>query len=191
MKEETPDIIAEINQQMNEIKSKLKYLIFEPTTVIHSNKNKQFMERIKNTTKYLSNNRKIIYDITFLKLYNFDYRIPGGCLAINDWLVKIDRYAHIDQPDSFLKILEEPAPKIKGRCFYLDDVLYLENVSLSQLDRIRDLLLTQRNDGTMWFEVLKIVDLSGNETLFLPSYKAIINHGIQQAEEKRRSKNIS
>jgi len=144
----------------------------EPVNVILHDKSKNYMERIIGTTKYLAHNKKIIYDTLFLKLYNFDKRIPEGCFAVGGWLLKIEQWAHIDRPARFLEVLDSPPPKCVGTRFYLDDILYMDNVPFRDADGIRNNLLLQRSDGIIWFEVLKIVDPSGNETLFLPSKKA-------------------
>jgi hypothetical protein len=138
------------------------------------------MERIIGTTKYLTHTKKVIYDLVFLRLYNFDKRIPEGCIAVNDWLLKIDNWAHIDSPARFLQVLKSPAAESVGTRFYLDDILYMDNVPFKLAEDIRNVLLTERNDGTVWFDVLKIIDPSGNETLFLPSKKAIKTRKLQQ-----------
>ncbi len=148
----------------------------EAVTVIQSDGSRLYMERIIGTTKYLAHNRKVIYDVSFLNLYNYNLRIPAGCIAIKDWLMKIDGYAHIEHPSSFLKLLDKPAPKVRGTRFYLDNKLYAENVPFGKADAIRNDLLQQRNDGIMWFEVLTIIDPSGNETKFYPSKKALKAH---------------
>jgi hypothetical protein len=148
----------------------------EPVTAIHHGGQKQFMERIKGTTKYLSSARKIIYDVTFLTLYNHDLKIPEGCIALENMLLKIEGWAHIDHIDSFLKILDRPPVAGVGTRIYLDHELFMDNVPFIKSDAIRDELLTQRNDGTRWFDVLRVIDPSGNETQFLPSRKAIRLH---------------
>ncbi len=155
----------------------------EPVTAVHPRGAKQFMERIVGTTKYLSNMKKIIYDVSFLDLYNFDGKIIEGCFAIDGFLYKIDAWAHIESPERFLEILDKETTSARGICFYLDDILYMQNVLPKKYDAVRDDLLRQRNDGIMWFNCLKIVDTAGNQTLFYPSAKAlkVHHHAIQMA----------
>jgi len=170
-----------------QIKNRLMVLETEPVTAVHPRGMKQFMERVVGTTKYLSNMKKIIYDVSFLDLYNFDGKIIDGCFAIDGFLYKIDNWAHIDFPERFLEILDKESPKTKGVCFYLDNKLYLDNVPFIKCDPIRDDLLRQRTDGFMWFEVLKIVDTAGNSTSFFPSIKArrLHNESLKKAEKPR------
>jgi len=144
----------------------------EPVTAIHPKGVKIFMERIIGTIKYLSNNRKILYDVSFISLYNYNNKIIDGCFAIDGFVYKIDAWASIDFPDRFLQILDKNVPECRGICFYLDNKLYAENVPFLKCDDMQDHLLTQRNDGLMWFNKLKIVDKSGNKTVFYPSIKA-------------------
>ena len=70
------------------------------------------------------------------------------------------------------EILDTLQPKTKGTCFYLDNILYMDNVPFIHAEGIRDVLLRERTDGTLWFDILKIVDPSGNETKFYPSKRA-------------------
>lgn len=168
----------------------------EPLTALFHDGSKIYMERIIGTTKYLTHTKKVIYDLVFLKLYNFDKRIPEGCIAVNDWLLKIDDWAHIDSPARFLQVLKSPAAESVGTRFYLDDILYMDNVPFKLAEDIRNVLLLERNDGTVWFDVLKIVDPSGNETLFLPSKKAQRIHQEQyligkMAEILKKKKHVS
>jgi hypothetical protein len=52
----------------------------------------------------------------------------------------------------------------------------MEGIPFNKSDKIRNHLLLQRNDGLMWFDILKVVDPSDNVTLFLPSKAAIRKH---------------
>lgn len=167
------DLIQQLKNRVNALYSKDKRVSkLEPLTVIFHDGHKQFMERVVKTTHYLSNNRKVIYDLAFLNLYNHNLRIPEGCLAVGNWLLKIERCATLDNPELFTEILDMPEFPTKGTCFYLDNLLYMDNIPFRHAEAIRDILLTQRNDGTLWFDVLKIVDPSGNKTLFYPSKRA-------------------
>jgi hypothetical protein len=149
-----------------------RFIDVEPVNAIYPKDVKIFMERIVGTTKYLSNNRKILYDVSFIDLYEYNNKILEGCFAIDKYIYKIDAWASINFPEKFLRILDKKIPESKGICIYLDNKIYAENVPFLKCDDMRDDLLIQRNDGLMWFEVLKIVDKSGNKTLFYPSKQA-------------------
>lgn len=152
----------------------------EAVTVTFHGGAKQFMERIHGTTKYLAQARKVIYDFSFLNLYNYNPRkIPEGCVALCDWLLKIDGWAHIDHPESFKKIMDDNKKLCRGTKIYLDAKLYMGNIPFMRADAIRDQLLWDRTDGIKWFNVLTITDPSGNKTQFLPSLKAIRIHKQQ------------
>jgi len=127
---------------------------------------KLFMERIHASSKYLSHLRKIIYDVEFENVYYHNGKVPENCFVIDNQILRIENQATIEQPDKFLEILNRIIPEPKGICFYLDDVLYLQNVQSSKSDGIRNLILNQRHDGLILFDVLKIIDSSGNVTEF-------------------------
>jgi hypothetical protein len=165
--------ISEADGRLIQLKSEILTLVVEPVEAIHSNGSRQYMERIIGTTKYLSNFKKMIYDVAFLKLYNHDLKIPEGCMAIDNFLYKIEKWAHLDHADSFADILHAEAPKTKGTCFYLDGKLVQSNVPLLKNDDLRDYYLGLRNTGEMWFDKLVIIDPSGNHTEYLPSKKAL------------------
>ena len=148
----------------------------EQVTVIHPKGARQFMEWIVGTTKYLSNRRMVIYDVSFLSLYNHDEKILDGCFAVDNFLYKIDQWAHVDSPERFEEVLQSTVPESMGTCIYLDDALYMSNVTFGKRDGIISHLLTQRNDGLMWFNVLRVIDGSKNVTCFYPSKKAITVH---------------
>jgi hypothetical protein len=148
-----------------------------PVTVIHTGGVKQHMDWIVGTTKYLSNLKKVIYDVSFLKLYSHNPdKILDGCFVRDNFLLKIDEWCHIDDPEHFLRILERNGHKPRGQKIYLDNNLYMEGLPFNKSDKIRNHLLRQRSDGLMWFDILKIVDPSDNVTLFLPSKAAIRKH---------------
>lgn len=148
----------------------------EEVTVIHPKNVRQFMEWIVGSTKYLSNRRMVIYNVSFLGLYNHDGKILDGCFAIDNFLYRIDQWAHRDNPERFEEILQSTVPEGVGTRIYLDDKLYMSNVSFGKRDGIISDLLTQRNDEIMWFNILKLIDASGNTTCFYPSKKAIKAH---------------
>jgi hypothetical protein len=166
-------LIQQLKNRLNALYSKdKKHNQLEPLTVIFHDCHRQGMERIIKTSHYLSNNRKVIYDLGFLSLYNHNLKIPEGCLAVGNWLLRIERTCSIENPEYFMEILDTPQPLAKGTCFYLDNILYMDNVPFVHAEGIRNVLLKERADGIVWFEVLKIVDPSGNKTLFYPSKKA-------------------
>jgi hypothetical protein len=158
------------NPILQEIKNKLLWLKennkLEPVKATLPDGSKLFMERIECTTHYLSHLRKIIYDVAFQNLYYHNSKVPQDCIAVGDMLLRVEETTSIEFPEAFLAILNKPKGKCRGMRFYLDEVLYLENVNFLRADSIRDNILQQRCDGTMIFDVLKIVDPSGNTTEF-------------------------
>lgn len=156
-----------------------------PVTVIHPDGVKQHMEWIIGTTKYLSNLKKIIYDTTFLQLYSGNpNKILEGCFVVDNYILKIEKWCHIDDYDKFLKILENKEIKTRGTRLYLDNDLYMGNIPFKDQDKIRNHLLEQRRDGTMWFDVLKIIDPSDNVTYFYPSKTALKNRHVDEKPKK-------
>jgi hypothetical protein len=154
---------------LQEIMNKLVELKLEPVSATMHAGNRLFMERIQGTTKYLSNNKTMIYDVDFADTYNHSGRIPKDHFVVGDYLLKVEKWAHIDNPEEFLAILNLEIPKAPGTCFYLDGKLFLENVSFARMPLIRDQLLRDREDGDMIFHCLKIVDVGGNTTEFWAS----------------------
>jgi hypothetical protein len=151
----------------------------QPVTAVFPNNQKIFMERIYGTTKYLAHNRKVIYDVSFKDLYNMG-KIANSCFAVDHFLYNIDAWASIEEPDQFKKILLSPLPLSRGTRFYLDDELFMENVSFIKADMIRNELIWERRAGTRWFNVLKIIDPSGNETLFFPPARVSLQHKMKE-----------
>lgn len=165
----------------NELKTRLMVLETEAVTAKHPKGGKQHMDWIVGTTKYLSNLKKIIYDVSFLSLYTSDNRIPDGCFAVDQFVYKIDNWAYIDSPERFKEVLEASVPPINGTAIYLDNVLYLKgHMSFAKFDAIRNEILRKRTDGEIWFECMKCIDPNKNETLFLPSRKAKRKHMDQE-----------
>jgi hypothetical protein len=162
----------------------------EPINAILSNGTRLAMERIDCTTHYLSSLRKVIYDVTFENLYCHNCKVPENCIAVGDFILRIEESAHIEQTDAFLAILNKPRGKCRGTKFYLDDVLYLDNVNFLRSDSIRDNILLQRQQGTMVFDVLKILDPSGNTTEFLAS-KAVQKRMAEAKEAIRANMMIN
>ena len=160
------------NPVLQEIKTKLLWLKenkkLEPVKATIHGGSKLFMERIEGTTHYLAHAKKLIFDLKFENLYFHNSKVPENCVAV-DMVLRIENSASIDLPEDFLAILNQPKAKSRGTKFYLDDILYLENVNFLRADSIRDNILQQRHDGTMVFDALKIVDRSGNTTEFLAS----------------------
>lgn len=174
---------------VNGIVNRLAVLNTQPVIVIHPNGAKQHMDWIVGTTKYLSNMKKIIYDTTYLQPYNCNpKKIIDGCFAVDSHVVKIVEWCHIDDADHFIRILDTKVKEPKGTCFYLDGKLYMEDVPFIKADRIRNNLLTQRVDGTMWFDVLTVVDPVGNKTHFYPSKNVKLKHDLQVKNEAERKK---
>jgi len=159
------------------------YLHIFHFTVIYSNGKRYFIEWIKGTTKCFSHNRTIIYDVSFLQLYRYNEKIPEGCFACNQWICKIDKQTHINNPAVFLAILDYTYPQREGTRYYLDNKLYMKNVPFRQADKIRNDLLYQRKDGLLWFKCLTIVDPAGNKTWFYPSIKVQIFHEVDKKEK--------
>lgn len=160
----------------NDLKNRLMVLRTEPVTATHPKGIKQHMDWIVGTTKYLSNLKKIIYDVSFLRLYMHDNKIPEACLAIDNFLYKVDQWAHLDFPERFKEILDKEGPKVHGARIYLDDILYADNIPFKHFENIRNYLLRERTDGAIWFDVMKCVDPAGNVSLFLPSKATIKMH---------------
>jgi hypothetical protein len=157
----------------DEIKNKLIRLEYdkklEPVNAILPNGQRLFMERIQCTTHYLSAMRKVIMDVTFENLYCHDCKVPENCIVVGDMLLRVEESTHIDDPEKFMAILDKPKGKCRGTKFYLDDVLYLDNVNFMKADELRDDILHKRQAGTMIFNILKILDPSGNTTEFIAS----------------------
>lgn len=151
------------------IMDKLVRIKLDPVSATMHAGNRLFMERITGTTKYLSNNKAMIYDVTFADTWDHSGRIPEDHFVVDNYLLRVEGWSHIDNPEKFLEILESTVPKTPGTCFYLDNVLFLDNVKFINADRIRNQLLRDRADGDMNFHVLKIVDVGGNVTEFYAS----------------------
>jgi hypothetical protein len=161
------NVSKEDNQLIDQIVKKLHYCLLEPITAKLSGGSSLFMERIIGSTHYLSNNRKMIYDVCFADLYLHDGRIPQNHLAIENMLLKVEDWCHIDNADKFLMILSKENESPKGMQFFIDDVLYISNVPFSKSESMRNELLRLRNDGIIdYFSVLKVKDPSGNITEF-------------------------
>lgn len=163
MKTDENPVVQDIKYKLARLEFKLK---IEPVSVRIHGGTKLFMERIIGTTKYLSHLRKVIYDIRFKKLYYHNNNIPQNFIAVNNWLLEIENQAHIEVPEKFLEILDRPEPIPTDIQFYLDGILYLHNVPSLKADDIKNDLLKQRHNGTMIYDVLKMVDLTGNITEF-------------------------
>jgi hypothetical protein len=159
-------------ETVEKIAEKIKYMVFNkqlsPVSAVFADKTKLFMERINGTTLYLSNMRKILYDLSFADIYNFDGRIPKAHIVIDTTLYKIDDWCHIENCEKFLSLLDRDISTSHGTCIYLDDVLHASNISFLTLSEIRNDLLHSRNSGDMHFKCLKVVDASGHVTLFEP-----------------------
>jgi hypothetical protein len=138
----------------------------EPANVFISKDHKIFMEVIAGSTKFLSHMRKVIYDITLEGMYYHNGKIPSGCFAMDNYLYKVESQANIEEPEKFLEILNKKCTRKTGIQFYLDGILYMDDVPFAAADRRRDVLLHQRQDGLMLFDVLKIIDRAGNATEF-------------------------
>jgi hypothetical protein len=113
--------------------------------------------------------KKQLWDVTFENLYCHNCKVPVDCIVVGDMLLRVEKLTYIEFPDDFLALLNKPKGKCRGTKFYLDEILYLSNVSFIRADSIRDEILKQRQDGTMVFDILKIVDPSGNTTEFIAS----------------------
>ena len=161
------------NPLLGVIRHKLFQLEFnkklEPVNAILPGGGRMFMERIQCTTHYLSAMRKVIMDVTFENLYFHDGKVPENCIVVGDTLLRVEESTHIDDPEKFMAILDKPKGKCRGTKFYLDDVLFADNVNFMKADELRDDILHQRQAGTMIFDILKILDPSGNTTEFLAS----------------------
>ena len=164
------------NPAMREITAKIIRLEFEQKlepvkATVHGN-TKLFMERINGTSKYLSHLRKVIYDVKFENTYHYDGKVPVNCFAVDGMILRIEDQAcvGVQFPDGdfekFLEILNRPNPVPTGTRIYLDKILYMDNVPFLRADSIRNNLLQQRKDGLMCYQVLKIIDPSGNTTEF-------------------------
>jgi hypothetical protein len=158
------------NPLLDKIKDRLARFEFhkelEPVKTTLPGGTKLFMERIKGTTKYLSHLRKMIYDVVFVNTYYHNGKIPVNHLVVDNILLKIEAMADIYCPEKFLEIMNNTVVCPRGCRFYLDDVLYMKDVPFLKADKIRDNLLQQRHDGTMIYDILKIIDPSGNTTEF-------------------------
>jgi hypothetical protein len=142
---------------------------FEPMDAIMDTKNKMFMEWIVGTDRFVSNLRKVIYELSFADIYYHDKKIPCGHIAMGEYLYKIERSATLGEPELFLEILTKIQSTTCGTRFYLDGILYKDNVPFTSADRLRNNLLQQRCDCTKIFQCLTIIDPSGNITQFLAS----------------------
>ena len=179
------------NPVIQEILNKLALLDYnkqiEPMKATLPGGKKLFMERINGSSKYLSHLRKRIYDVKFEKCYYHDGKIPENCFAINNEILRIEEQVGIGVqfsngiPERFLEILNKLQPESQGIRIFLDDVLYMSNVPFLKSDRVRDEILYQRHNGTMIYDVLKVVDPSGNVTKFYAS------PAVQKRMERARS----
>ena len=181
------------NPVLQEIKTKLLWLKenkkLQPVTAILHDGSRVEWERIEGTSHYLSHGRKQIWDVTFENLYCHNCKVPENCVAVADMVLRVEESTGIEFPDAFLAILNRPKGKCRGTKFYLDEVLYLENVNFIRADSIRDNILLQRQQGTMVFDILKIVDPSGNTTEFIASM-AVQKRMAEAKEVVRMSKMI-
>jgi len=157
------------NLALKEIIKKLASYKYDPVDAVIHGGNKFFMENIVGTTKYLSNAGKVIYDLMFADLYYHDKKVPLNHVAIGEYLYKIEACVNLDDPEKFLGVLNFQLIYTQGTKFYLDNVLYAENMPFTREDKFRDLLLEQRWDGTLFYHCLKIVDPAGNTTEFWAS----------------------
>jgi hypothetical protein len=161
------------NPILGAIRTKLFWLKenkkLEPVNAILPGGGRMYMERIHGTTHYLSAMQKVIMDVTFENLYFHDGKVPENCIVVGDTLLRVEESTHIDDPEKFMAILDKPKGKCRGTKFFLDDTLYAENVNFLKADEIRDDLLFKRQKGVMIFDILKILDPSGNTTEFLAS----------------------
>lgn len=163
------------NPVIQEIMDKLALLDFHKQ-IEHLNAtlpggNKLFMERINGSSKYLSHLRKVIYDVRFENCYYHNGKVPENCFAIGNEILRIEDEACVGIvipyfPEKFLEILNRPQPASQGMRFYLDGVLYMKNVPFLKSDRIRDEILHHRHGGTLIYDILKVIDPSGNTTEF-------------------------
>ena len=148
---------------------------------------KTYMERIIGTSKYLSNKRRIIFDVKFADLYyHTDKKIPDNHFVVGNHLYLIESVAYIDEGEKFLEILEKPMPKGSGTKIYLDGQLYMDEIKFMKVEAIRDQLLHERQDLIRWFDVMKIIDPSGNVTEFLPSEHLKIMHSVAEGLKKTK-----
>ena len=165
------------NPVIQEIFDKLALLEFnkqiEPLKATLHGGNKLFIERINGSSKYLSHLRKVIYDVKFENCYYHDGKVPEGCFAIGNEILRIEEQTGVgiqfpedSNPELFLEILNRPNPKPVGMRFFLDGTLYMQNVPFLRSNTIRDEILIARHKGTMIFDVLKVIDPSGNVTEF-------------------------
>ena len=138
----------------------------EGVTARLSGNTTMFMDRIKDTTLYLSNNRKMIYDVAFVESYTHTGKIPANHLVVGNMLLIVEDWAHIDNTDKFLSILLRKPADSSGTRIYLDGVLYASNIPFLQSEKMRNDLIHRRNDGEIKFTILKVVDPSGNTTEF-------------------------
>ena len=149
-----------------EILCRLARLTIEPVKATLPDGSKLFMERINGSTKFLSHMRKVIYDVAFENTYYHSGKIPQGRFIIDNMIYKIEESSDTSDPERFIQLLEKVMPKPHGMRFYLDETLYLENVSFMRSDIVRDDILKARKDGPMLFDVLRIIDPSNNITEF-------------------------
>jgi hypothetical protein len=185
-KNENP-VMQEINQKLLWLKENKK---LTPVTATLHDGSKLFMERIECTTHYLSHMKKQIWDVTFENLYCHDCKVPDNCIAVEDMVLRVEESTHIEDAEHFLAVLNKSKGKCRGTKFYLDEVLYLDRVNFLRADSIRDEILIQRHKGTMAFNILKIVDPSGNTTEFIAS-PAVQKRMAEAKEVVRMSKMIN
>ena len=170
-------MIKSDNPVVQEITTKLIRLEYEQKiepvkTTVHGG-TKLFMERISGSSLYLSHLRKVIYDVKFENTYYHNNKVPENCFAVDNMILRIEDQACVgiqfpfdSDPEKFLEILSRPIPVSKGTRIYLDHVLYMDNVPFARADSIRNNLLQQRKEGTLVYQVLRIINQSGNVTEF-------------------------
>jgi hypothetical protein len=168
------DVPKEMTKTMISIQHKLfvmaekKPILLDPVSAIIHGGTKLFMERIIGTTHFLSNNRKIIYDVAFADVYIYDGKIPQNHFVVDHMLLKIEDWCHIDEEEKFLNLLNKEIVPGQGMRFFIDDVLYCSNVPFMKAETLRNELLKARNIGDrVYFKVLKVIDPSGNVAEFI------------------------
>ena len=167
-------IVKTDNPVVQEIKNKLLWLKennkIEPVKATFPGGVNLYMERINGTSKYLSHLKKVIYDVRFENCYYHNNRIPKNCFAVENTILRIEESCNLENMENkFLEILNRPNVEPVGIRFFLDGKLHLKDVPFLKSDRIRDNILQQRHDGTMIYDVLTIIDPSGNKTEFYAS----------------------
>lgn len=127
-------------------------------------------ERIIGTTICFSDRRTKVHKLDYVDMFRLG-KVPKHHVNIDHLLYAIEEQADVaEDTEAFFNIMSTIVEeKPRGMTISVDGKIEAEHVSFRQSDKLRDQILMDRQDGKRRFGVLKIIDPSGNTTIFLPS----------------------